>query len=94
MISIFWLYALGVGLFLGVVYEKRHPKRSKTMGRIEKFTGNDGEYYWRYRSTNGNIMADGSQGYKNRVDRDNSLESVVQAFNDPDLETVTISEEN
>lgn len=49
------------------------------MSRIEKYMSN-GKWYWRFRHTNGNIMADGSEGYEREAGVDNALRTLRAEF--------------
>jgi uncharacterized protein len=42
------------------------------MSKFETYKGKDG-FRWRFRATNGNILADSSQGYSAKADRDNGI---------------------
>jgi uncharacterized protein len=42
------------------------------MSKFETYKGKDG-FRWRFVATNGNILADGSQGYQSAKDRDHGI---------------------
>jgi uncharacterized protein YegP (UPF0339 family) len=54
--------------------------------KFELFTDKSGQWRWRLRHTNGNIIADGGEGYASRQKCKQGIESVKQ--NAPDAEIV------
>jgi uncharacterized protein len=42
-----------------------------------------GHFRWRYRSANGNIIADSAEGYYNKTDCINGIRIVKSSANDP-----------
>jgi uncharacterized protein len=55
---------------------------------FERFTGKDSKFYWRLRAANGNIIADGGQGYTHEDDRDKGIELVYDLGPDTPIEDV------
>ena len=43
---------------------------------FEKYVDRAGEYRWRLKASNGNIIADCGEGYVNAVDRDHAIDLV------------------
>ena len=41
---------------------------SKRRDRVEFYRDSEGQWRWRYRTSNGHIMADSGQGYSRRID--------------------------
>jgi uncharacterized protein YegP (UPF0339 family) len=52
----------------------RRGTRSKGELKYEVFESK-GQYYWRAKSKNGNIIADGNEGYKAKASCENGMES-------------------
>ena len=46
------------------------------MASFELFKGKDGQYYWRLRSGNGQIVATGGEGFKDKSGATNGIASV------------------
>ena len=44
--------------------------------RFEIFKSHDGEWRWRLRATNGNVLADSGEGYRRREDCEHGIELV------------------
>jgi Uncharacterized conserved protein len=55
---------------------------------FELFADNAGQWRWRLRHTNGNIIADSGEGYASRQKCKQGIESVKQ--NAPDAEVVDV----
>lgn len=53
-----------------------------SMDHIEVYKNRKGKWCWRYRSSNGRTMADGSQGY---VTKPGCLKAMRRVLNDNDL---------
>ena len=54
------------------------------------FLGANDEWYWRVTSKNGNIVASGGEGYKNRSTAVKMLENVTALSNNSDQYEVTV----
>jgi len=50
------------------------------MGKFVRFTGRDGQFYFRIVASNGRTIA-ASEGYKTKVGRDNGIQSVIDNVN-------------
>ncbi len=46
------------------------------MAKFELYKDNTGEYRWRFISSNGRIIADSGQGYKNKSDCQNGIDLI------------------
>lgn len=44
--------------------------------RFEIFKGHDGDWRWRLRTTNGNVVADSAEGYGHRADCERGISIV------------------
>lgn len=55
---------------------------------FEVYEDAKGEYRWRLKHRNGNIVADSSEGYKNRADCVNELDRITSAISEGDFDTV------
>jgi len=55
---------------------------------FELYRDRAGQWRWRLRHDNGNIVADSGEGYANRADARNGIESVRR--NAPDAEVVEV----
>ena len=49
---------------------------------FESFEGDDSDYYWRLRDSNGEIIADGAEGYSSRSAVEDAIENVKQELSD------------
>jgi len=50
---------------------------------IERYADDGGEYRWRLRHQNGNIIADSGEGYSGRYERDRGLLTAIYEATDP-----------
>jgi uncharacterized protein YegP (UPF0339 family) len=48
------------------------------------------QYRWRTRHANGNIIAQSSEGYNNKADRDQAVKGLIYAIQNRDYKTVTV----
>jgi uncharacterized protein YegP (UPF0339 family) len=55
---------------------------------FEIYEDEGGDWRWRLRHRNGNIMADGSQGYASRTGAEDGLNSVKQNAPEAEVEAV------
>ena len=46
--------------------------------RFEMYKGHDGDWRWRLRTTNGNVVADSAEGYRHREDCERGI-AIVKA---------------
>jgi hypothetical protein len=53
---------------------------------VETYRDNAGEYRWRIRSSNGNIIAESSEGYRHPADRNRSLTIALDALTNDDVD--------
>ncbi len=60
------------------------------VGRFEVFRDKRGDWRWRFRITHGSIIADSGEGYHNKSDVINGIESVKE--NAPDAPVVELPE--
>lgn len=58
------------------------------MYAFEIFKGKNGEFYWRFRASNGEIMC-GSEGYKAKASAQNAIDSIKN--NAPSAEVKDLS---
>ena len=49
--------------------------------RFELYKGHDGEWRWRLRAANGNVIADSAEGYERRGDCERGIELVRSSAN-------------
>ena len=49
--------------------------------RFEMYKGHDGQWRWRLRTTNGNVVADSAEGYEHRHDCERGID-IVKASKD------------
>ena len=49
---------------------------------FEVYEGNDGDYYWRLRDSNNEIVADGSEGYASESNAEDAVENVKEEVSD------------
>jgi uncharacterized protein YegP (UPF0339 family) len=55
---------------------------------FESYEGNDGDYYWRLRDSNGEIVADGAEGYASESNVEDAIENVKDEIPDASIEEV------
>lgn len=55
---------------------------------LEYYEGNDGDYYWRLRDSNGEIVADGSEGYTSEGNVKRALENVREEVPNASIEEI------
>ena len=55
------------------------------MGKVEFFKDKAGEYRWRLKATNGRIIADSAEGYKNQADCEAGFELVKSLSSKADV---------
>lgn len=53
---------------------------------FEIYEGSDGDYYWRLQDGNGEIVADGSEGYSSKSNAKDAVENVMDEIPDADVE--------
>lgn len=56
---------------------------------FELYTDSSGDYRWRLRHENGNIIADGGEGYTSKENALNGIESVRNNASEADLDDQT-----
>ena len=49
--------------------------------RFEMYKGHDGQWRWRLRTTNGNVVADSAEGYEHRGDCERGI-AIVRSSQD------------
>ena len=49
---------------------------------FEHYEGNDGDYYWRLRDSNGETIADGAEGYSSESAVEDAIENVKEEISD------------
>jgi len=57
---------------------------------FELFKDQAGEYRWRLRHENGNIIADSGEGYTSKANAENGIESVKENAPDAPIEDQTV----
>ena len=58
------------------------------MAKFELYKSPNGEYRWRLRSTNGQVIATGGEGYSSKAAAQNGIQSVKRAAADASVEEV------
>jgi uncharacterized protein YegP (UPF0339 family) len=58
-------------------------------GKFEVYQGRAGDFRWRLKSPNGQVIATGGQGYKDKRDCRNAIDSVKRLAADAPVEEVT-----
>lgn len=53
---------------------------------FETYQDDAGEYRWRLRHSNGNVLADSGEGYKNPIDRDSAIAKITSGIVSADYE--------
>jgi uncharacterized protein YegP (UPF0339 family) len=56
--------------------------------KFQIFKGNDGQWYWRLRATNGQIIAVGGEGYRHRDDAVKGIQDVCACCQNGEIEYV------
>lgn len=54
--------------------------------KVEVFKGKDGDWYWHLKADNGQIIADGGEGYKNKLDALVSYHEIVHGADDIEID--------
>jgi len=58
---------------------------SERKGKVEFFADKRGEYRWRLKATNGEVIADSAEGYKSKQGCKNGYESVQRNCQDAEV---------
>ena len=53
---------------------------------FQYFEGDDGDYYWRLRDSNNEIVADGAEGYVSESNVEDAIQNVKQEVSDGDAD--------
>jgi uncharacterized protein len=65
------------------------PEERKSLASFEVYQDKAGEYRWRLRHQNGNVIADSGEGYKTKESALNGIKSVVETAPDAPVEEQT-----
>jgi uncharacterized protein len=60
----------------------------RNMAKFELYKSPNGEYRWRLRATNGQVIATGGEGYSSKAAAQNGIQSVKRAAADASVEEV------
>jgi uncharacterized protein YegP (UPF0339 family) len=58
------------------------------MGTIEYWENEEGDYYWHLEDSNGEIVADGSEGYDSESNVERAIDNVIDEMENPSVEEV------
>jgi uncharacterized protein YegP (UPF0339 family) len=59
-----------------------------SMAKFELYKSPNGEYRWRLKATNGQVIATGAEGYSSKAAAQNGIESVKRSAADASVEEV------
>jgi uncharacterized protein YegP (UPF0339 family) len=59
-----------------------------SMAKFELYKSPNGEYRWRLKATNGQVIATGGEGYSSKAAAQNGIESVKRSAADASVEEV------
>ena len=59
-----------------------------SMAKFELYKSPNGEYRWRLKATNGQVIATGGEGYSSKAAAQNGIESVKRSATDASVEEV------